>query len=348
MNKEYLKDKILGCLSMAAVGDALGMPTHDMTIDEIARRFKGPVIDFHPPFSDTRVHPRHGAAEITDDTLLTLALARSYIETRGRIDSLTVARHTAEAFNKAKAIGRDRMFGPSTRKGLEALEEGMDPVEAALAEKHPMTGASNGGAMKIAPAGLVHPGDPAAAVEDAVIVCLPSHATTTGISAAAAIAAGVAEGVSSRADVYSVVQACLAGALLGERLASEKARVTPLPSVPERIKLAVELVLKAGDPVEANRKLADVIGTGLAAYESIPTAVGIFLANGGDPEKCVQAGANVGFDTDTIASMAGALAGALRGFEATPKRYWDRVASTNNLDLDVMADELADIAITKG
>jgi ADP-ribosylglycohydrolase len=31
--------KILGCLGMVAIGDAMGMPCHDMTTDEIRQRF---------------------------------------------------------------------------------------------------------------------------------------------------------------------------------------------------------------------------------------------------------------------------------------------------------------------
>ena len=154
MNHKYLEDKILGCLSMAAIGDALGMPAHDMTIDEIAERFGGPIRDFHPAQPDSRVHPGYGAAEITDDTLLTLATAKAYIIGQGRIDSETTARLTAEAFEQAKAAGRDRMFGPSTRRAVEALASGQDPVAAALSDQHPAGGASNGAAMKISPVGV--------------------------------------------------------------------------------------------------------------------------------------------------------------------------------------------------
>ncbi|MFH1139765.1 MAG: ADP-ribosylglycohydrolase family protein [Pseudomonadota bacterium] len=348
MKKDELENKILGCLSMVAIGDALGMPTHDLTSDEISRRFGGPVRDFHPPGPDSRVHPRHRAAEITDDTLLTLAAARSYLEGRGRVDPLSVARGTAAALARARESGREMMFGPSTRRCVEALEAGLDPLAAALAEKHPLSGASNGGAMKVSPAGLVHPGDLEAAAADALTICLPSHATVAGVSAAAAIAAGVAEAVTPRADVYSVAQACLWGAAAGERLAVERVRRTPLPSLPERIKLAIQLVLTAGDPVAANRRLVEVIGAGLAAYESVPAAIGVFLANGGVPEKCVLAGANIGYDTDTIASLAGALSGALHGFAGVPVKWYERVVEVNGLDLAGLARDLADLASGAG
>ena len=42
----------------------------------------------------------------------------------------------------------------------------------------------------------------------------------------------------------------------------------------------------------------------------------------------------MGYDTDTIASMAGALAGALRGFDATPMNLFREVEKVNRLDLE--------------
>jgi ADP-ribosylglycohydrolase len=329
---------------MVAIGDALGMPCHDMTIDEIRERFKGPVKTFHPPFDDTRVHSNLGAACITDDTILTLALATAYIQNNGQITPSSICTCFLESYQHAVDAGCGTMFGPSTRRALEVVAAGNDPVKTGLAEKHPLSGASNGAAMRIAPAGLVHPGDLDAAIDDAVTVCLPSHCTQTAMASASAIAAGVAEALSDDANVFSVVQAALYGARRGEALGKKKARTVPLPCVADRIELAVSLALKARDPEEANRLLANIIGTGLSAYESIPTAVGIFVAAAGDPRQCVISGANVGYDTDTIASMAGALAGALNGFDKVPNELFQEVKKTNSLGLEETAAGLEQIA----
>ena len=48
-------------------------------------------------------------------------------------------------------------------------------------------GASNGGAMRVAPAGLVHPGDIKGAVRAAAVTCRPNHFTSIGVSGAGAI-----------------------------------------------------------------------------------------------------------------------------------------------------------------
>jgi len=343
MEKKMYK-KILGCLSMIAIGDAMGMPCHDMTIDEIRKKFAGPVETFRKPLDDSRVHRNIAAGQITDDTILTLAVARAYIENDGCMTPSSLSTCLFESYQCALEAGCGIMFGPSTRRAMEAIAAGNDPASVCMQEKHPMAGASNGAAMKIAPAGLVHPADPDAAIRDAVTVCLPSHCTQTAIAAACAIAAGVSEAMKPDADVFSVVRAALQGARKGEAIGMEKARTVPLPCVADRIELAVSLALKAKDSDTANLLFSNIIGTGLPAYESVPTAVGIFAAAAGDPRRCVIAGANAGYDTDTIASMAGALAGALKGFDAVPKELFREVKKANDLDLESVARGLERIA----
>lgn len=55
------------------------------------------------------------------------------------------------------------------------------------------------------------------------------------------------------------------------------------------------------------------VGNGVAIQESVAAAIAIFMAAHGDVEKTILGGANIGGDTDTIACMAGMLAGAYRG-----------------------------------
>lgn len=336
-------NNILGCLSMVAIGDALGMPAHDMTIEEIVKNFDGELKNFEAPPADSRVHKGMGPGQITDDTLLTLSVADAYIKNRGTISPRIIAESTSEVVTDYSERGLDKMFGPSTRSAVHRFLKGDDPQTLFMGEKHPETGASNGGAMKISPVGLVHPGDPEGVLADTLAVCLPTHGTQTAISAAAAIASGISEAMDAEADVFSVVKAALRGAKAGALMGGKTGRIVPLPSVSKRIGQAVSIALESPDIWAANREFSETIGTGLAAYESIPTAIGIFVACGGDPLECVIAGANVGFDTDTIASMAGALAGALKGFDAVPKALFKEVQLINHLDLEKTAADLENL-----
>lgn len=343
--EQILFEKILGCLAMVAIGDALGMPAHDMTIDEIRKRFGGSIRDLKSPFKDSRVHSGMKAGQITDDAGLTFQVAKAYIEHRGKITPPVIGEYVAEWVNEATSKGLSSMIGGSTKQAVQRINGGLDPIRECRKDKNPMMGATNGGAMKISPAGLAHPGNIEGAIRDAVSICLPTHGTQTAISAACAIAAGVSEAMRLQATVFSVAKAALTGAIRGEALGIKKGRVAPLPSVPERIKLAITMAIKADNIEEANRLFSNVLGTGLAAYESIPTAIGIFVACNGEPRQCVIAGANVGYDTDTIASMAGALSGTLKGFSHVPNDWYRAVEEVNGLNLISLAEELTALSL---
>jgi poly(ADP-ribose) glycohydrolase ARH3 len=65
------------------------------------------------------------------------------------------------------------------------------------------------------------------------------------------------------------------------------------------------------------------ISCGVAAHESVPAAIWAFLTHAKDAEKVIVQAANMGGDTDTIAAMAGAMAGAYHGASALPRRWLD-------------------------
>ena len=50
---------------------------------------------------------------------------------------------------------------------------------------------------------------------------------------------------------------------------------------------------------------------------------------------------------DTIATIAGALAGALRGFDRVPQDLYEQVACVNDLDLDKIAADLVEVVKLK-
>lgn len=345
VSERFLSEKILGCLAMVAIGDALGMPAHDMTREEIKDRFGKPISSFMAPFKDSRVHRTLQAGQITDDTRLTLAMAKAYIENDGKITPQVITEYIAAAVNEAFQEGLETLFGMSTKEALRAFNSGQDPIKTSRLQKSPQIGATNGGAMRISPVGLVHPGDLRSTIRDAAAACLATHGTQAGISGACAIAAGVAEAMMPQATVFSIVKASLSGAEEGEILGKRLARTVPVPSVPLRIRLAISLALKSKTTEEASERFSKIIGTGLPAYESIPTAIGIFLSCGGDPVECVKMGANIGNDTDTIASMTGALAGAFKGFTQVPATWYKKVEKVNQLHLSETAGKLTKIAL---
>lgn len=205
-------------------------------------------------------------------------------------------------------------------------------------------GSSNGAVMRISPAGMVNPGNPQQACNVVFPLVFPTHRTDVAISAACGQAAAVAEALKEGSTLSSVVQAAIEGAEFGSKLGKERAYVVPSASVARRIELAMELVDRAKDPIEAGYLIEDYIGSYLPAAETLPAAIGVFYACKADPLLTMQVAASIGGDTDTVASAAGAIAGAFRGISEIPQGMLQMVEEVNHLKLYQLAEALTDIA----
>lgn len=232
------------------------------------------------------------------------------------------------------------VFGPSTKRAFNAFMEGDRELFLDRSRNWCYLGTSDGCVMRIAPAGWVNPGALEAAVELACEAVLPTHPTHIALSAAAAQAAAVSIALTADASVQRVADAALRGARLGDAIGREKARVVPQPEAEPRLELALELAEKAADPFEAGQLIQRTIGTHFHATEALSAAMGIFVAADGDPRDTIIAAASTGGDTDTIACIAGALAGALRGIDAVPADWVEQVEAANEVSLSDIAKDV--------
>lgn len=339
---EQLQGRILGSLATAVIGDAMGAPTEQRSIAEIRRVFGGRVESFFPPPGDSPYARGRQAGHITDDSSQLVMLAEAFVAGQGRITARAVADVVLTWAEDPDYY--PHFAGPSTRRAIDALRRGADPETSGAQGRETTQGTSNGGAMRVAPAGLVHPGDPAAAVEAAAITCRPSHSTSVGVAGAAAVAAAVAVALRDDATIVDVVRASLRGAERGAQLGAEQGREVAGASVRARTERSVQLAITSPDLDTAVRRIADEVGTGLHAAEAVPAALGFFVAAGGDPFLTVVAAANAGDDTDTVACMAGSIAGAYAGFDAVPQRLYTQVVEANGLELEDLAQRLTAVA----
>jgi len=345
---EKLYDRILGSLAVAGMGDAMGAATEQWSTQEIYETHGGPLRTFIKPPPDTFSGAEgNELGQITDDTSQMYYLAETLIETDGQLTSEAWVKCLLRWADQSPHVGN---MGPTTRLVVEALRNGDDPYQVGTigttSRQMCKMGATNGSSMRVAPTGLVNPGNIEAACQDTLTTCLPSHNTQIAISAACAIAAGVAHALTDGADVYSVAQACLAGARRGEELAAEKARVVAGPRVLRRIELAIELAIKAQTLEEAMENIEAYIGNSVDAGESVPAAIGLFVFAGGNTLESIVGGTNIGNDTDTIAAMSGALAGALNGFSAVRQDLYAtfKEANKDEADVEALARGLTNIA----
>ena len=80
----------------------------------------------------------------------------------------------------------------------------------------------------------------------------------------------------------------------------------------------------------------------LHAIEELPVALGLLVATRGDYAETVLGGVNYGRDSDSVASMGGALAGALG---SPVRRDWvDEVGEASKLDLEEPGRTMAEVA----
>jgi ADP-ribosylglycohydrolase len=338
-SREVLRTRIQGSLTTAALGDAMGAGVEQLATHEIVERHGGLL-------RELARGPGRGRAdegqpgEYTDDASQMFTLVATLVEHHGELTDkawLDALLHWADTSPAA------RFAGPTTRSRLQVRAPGaeatVDPPR-----QDPSFGATNGSAMRVAPAGLVRPGDVEGAVELAWISSRVTHDTQLAAAGAGAIAAGAAAALAPRADVLSVAVACLRGAELGERLGIRDGRRVPGPSVARRIELAIHEAISARGLEDAIARIEATVGNGVLVAESVPAAVGVFVAGRGDPFETLVAGVNIGNDTDTIATMAGSLAGALHGAAGLPPHLVDELARANPDDLAAAAAALTDVA----
>jgi ADP-ribosylglycohydrolase len=215
---------------------------------------------------------------------------------------------------------------------LTAIEAGRSLEESGK------RGDTNGAAMRISPVGILnsnHTGNLKSLLEDVYHVCLPTHGSNQAISGASALAYGISVALKGE-NLDTIISATISGAKEGESYGYPVIG----PSIVKRIELAVDISKKNPILVEAASEIYQIIGAGVAMAESVPAAIGLFHAAQGDPYETILAAVNMGGDCDTVASMAGALAGAYKGIQAFPKAWIDKVEKVNELHLDKLGDQL--------
>ncbi|MEV8550495.1 ADP-ribosylglycohydrolase family protein [Streptomyces glaucescens] len=352
---ESLAERITGALVGAAVGDALGGPVEGYSPDQILERHGGRVHGVVGPWNGDAwrtarpVAPYHkGDGHVTDDTLMTHALVRVYATVRDHLDAYAIAGHLVPDLMttprwipelEAEALPLHRLF--LAEKWLVArIHYGhADPREAGVGNI-----VNCGAAMYTAPVGLVNAAHPAGAYAEALDVA-GAHQSSYGREAAGVFAAAVAAACAPGATPDAVVAACLSLAKDGTRAAIERvcetaARHTDFESALVPLRAAVAPYDTVG-PDYRNPSLGARRPSRLHAIEELPIALGMLLVAGGDYRHAVLGAVNYGRDCDSIATMAGALAGALGS--PVPQEWAKTVAEASRLDLHEPARVLTEV-----
>ena len=316
-----------GALYGLAIGDALGMPTQMLSRREIAERWGGFLTGFEPAPPGHPIAAGLPAGAVTDDTEQAVLLGRLLVKGRGTLEARELAEALVSWERDMAVRGSLDLLGPSTRRAVAAVLSGV-PAEQAGA-----SGTTNGAAMRIAPVGIAVPLDLPTLVDQVVEASYVTHNTGIALAGAAAVAAAVSAGVSG-ASVAEATTIAIAAA----RLAAGRGHWVAGADVAARIEWAAGLV--AGrDRAEAAGLIYTLVGTSLATQESVPAAFAVLAAMPEDPWQACLLAASLGGDCDTIAAMAGAVAGACHGLGAFPPGAL-AVIDAQGLGLTALADDL--------
>jgi ADP-ribosylglycohydrolase len=318
-----LLDAVYGCLIGGAVGDALGAPVENWHYADIRERH-GKVTEFMPREDAGRARP---AGSVTDDSAIRHYMCLAIVRKRGRIGPEDYAAVWLEKANP------DRLFF-TEQIVLQKLRHGMSPWETGRGQ--PMADAA---VMSIAPIGIINAGDPEQAYQDAFILSLMQQDMVER-DAAATIASAFAAAFHPESSAASVLDTMLehSSPELERRLTMAMDLAAESEGVDEFTERFYASMLDFSFPLAPEEEWDRDRSPSPTSREVLPAVAAIFHLCGGEPDRCIVEGASFGRDCDTIATLAGGLAGALRGAGAI-RTDWIADCEAANEDLFVEVED---------
>jgi ADP-ribosylglycohydrolase len=347
-----LRDRFRGALVGGAIGDAMGRPNEGRPT-EVARERK---VRAFQPWHGWNRGPK---GTITDDTQMTMWVAEAILEAaeeqrrggaeaqarkdagvqgsigetgnpgRGDEGAVGLRDQLVDPDDLAQRFTRERIrgIGRATREFVRNYKDLGKPWHEAG-----VPSAGNGTAMRAAPVGLVHLGDPYRIYRDSLLQSVVSHRDSMAIAAAScqayAVARAAAAPPGSLAPLANRLDLCADLALLLDGLETPGYPLngsTGAPSLHGRIGVELPQFLTTREtPFATWHNGAYVLG-------SFPCALWCFLASPEDFEQTLFTAVDAGHDADTVAAMACTLSGAYHGYARLPQRllsdleYHDRL-----------------------
>ncbi|XP_001380688.2 ADP-ribosylhydrolase ARH3 isoform X1 [Monodelphis domestica] len=315
-----------GCLAGALLGDCLGAvyEAHDdVTMASLLSH-----VGSLEPEPGAKGSARTEALYYTDDTAMTRALVQSLLA-KEAFDEVDMAKRFAQEYKKDP----DRGYGAAVITVFKKLlnPKCIDVFEPARAQFNGKGSYGNGGAMRVAGISLAY-SNTKDVQKFARLSAQLTHASSLGYNGATlqALAVHLAlQGESSREQFLQQLLDHMEEVENDDRSLSE-ARELGMEERPYLNKLK-----KIGEFLEqglmTKEEVLSELGNGIAAFESVPTAIYCFLrCMAPDPaipatfnslQRTLIYSISLGGDTDTIATMAGAIAGAYYGMEQVPESW---------------------------
>ena len=308
--------RVIASFKALAAGDAIGKQTETLPFRDIRKWYPSGITGFHgrpgdviPRYAGKRYEWRVG--ETTDDTEQTLAVAKALL-LRGE------ASH--------EEIGRQLL---QCKKSLHPGVSLWNFVQAGDPARTASSGDGCGAAMRAAPLGVLYPsGRLDDLVRGAYECSIPTHGGSMAICAAAAVAAAVSAALEGRPGP-EVLRVALR--------ASRKAEALRPPEQPTTIARSIEQIYfdLAGKKHLAAEEIVQQYFPG-NPQTIVPLAISLAVITG-SAEATTLLAANLGGDSDSVASIGSAIAGALHPHTVN-EEWFEAVLAVNG-------DSLLDVVI---
>jgi len=320
-DKKEILSRATSSFKGLSTGDAVGKQTETLSREDILKWYPEGVKGFHGRIGD--VIPRYidgsykwRIGETTDDTEQTMAVAKAIIK-EGRVSH--------------SAVGQELLLCKKSNHPPLAIwrfQQHHDPDHVCF------EGDGCGAAMRSMPVGVLHSCDNldrllAGTFEASIL----THGGQTAICAASAVAAAISAAI----DGYSSKEVL--------RLAIEAAKETEKYRSATSEENIAQALRQIHDDLSTQNQLT--IGYLVQHYFPSKTAIIVPLAIAlslvtESAEQTILLAANLGGDTDTVASIGGAIAGAM--FPDTVNEDWYRaVVEINGNELLGLVESLVSI-----
>jgi ADP-ribosylglycohydrolase len=355
---DYIVSAFLGCMLAGGIGDALGRVTEFIpTTDAIFKRYPNGVRsydDFLP--SDWTNVPsslkNKKIAPYTDDTAMAKLVMKELIKTKeeNKWDLNKTMCNIALSFIRDaqdttlgwmapfRAPGNACIAG--VKKLITNFEKYKDPCHASPAPwiiDAPTAGGC-GSVMRAHPFGLILTNNPEKAALWAAEHSRLTHGDPIALAACAAMATGVAYAVQGK-DVEFIVEKMIAAARHYDITTARKIKTAhTYAQIAQKLRKPFSDIFQAYKNPEFrtfNDKFFNAF-LGWAAHDAIAATVYVFTLSPDNIMEAIYLGVHTPGDSDSIASMAGALVGARVGVEQIPQKLIDQLENSAELKSDAI------------
>ncbi len=323
------EERIAGCLFGLALGDAMGAPTEFMPIDKILANF--------PPAG-----PMTPSARVTDDTQMTLCVGQALLDADLPYTVASVEGPLRKHFvSWLESPENNRGPGRTCLAACKNLREGLPWHEATI-----LNSKGCGANMRVAAIGLLSDGfggmDQKQRAALAQFQAALTHGHPTALAASDLTAYAIHRLVQGIPP--STLPAVLREYAASQRRTYHHSWLGPLwsqldwPAAEDFIQAGWDDCLKVLDDLDAALASSDrktdpcaATGAGWVAEEALATGLLCFLLFSDDPVAAIRRASVTSGDSDSIACLTGAFAGAYHGMAAWPSDWLVRIEYQDRL-----------------